>query len=51
MRYVRRDLAEARYKYLIARVRLQGLMNSLNEDEITLINSWFSEQSAPKEPV
>lgn len=39
---VRRDLAMARYQYLMARVRLQGLMNSLNEDEITLINSWFS---------
>jgi TolC family type I secretion outer membrane protein len=39
----RRDLAQARYQYLMARVRLQGLVNSLNEDEMALINSWLSE--------
>lgn len=48
---VRRDLAQARYQYLLARVRLQGLMNSLNEDEMTLINSWLSEPVALKERV
>ncbi|MDP4028800.1 MAG: TolC family outer membrane protein [Gallionella sp.] len=40
---VRRDLAQARYQYLMARVRLQGLMNSLNEDEMARINSWLVE--------
>jgi len=40
---VRRDMAQARYMYLMARVRLQGLAGSLNEDEINLINSWLSE--------
>ena len=40
---VRRDLAQARYQYLMARVRLQGLMNSLNGDEMALINSWLVE--------
>ena len=40
---VRRDLAQARYLYLMARVRLQGLMNSLNEDEMARINSWLVE--------
>jgi TolC family type I secretion outer membrane protein len=40
---VRRDLAQARYLYMMARVRLQGLVNSLNEDEIKLINSWLKE--------
>lgn len=40
---VRRDLAQARYMYLMARVRLQGLVGSLNEEEINLINSWLSE--------
>lgn len=40
---VRRDLAQARYLYLMARVRLQGLVGSLNEEEINLINSWLSE--------
>ncbi|MDD5175471.1 MAG: TolC family outer membrane protein [Sterolibacterium sp.] len=40
---VRRDLAQARYLYLMARVRLQGLVGSLNEEEIKLINGWLSE--------
>ena len=40
---VRRDLAQARYLYLMARVRLQGLVGSLNEEEINRINSWLSE--------
>jgi outer membrane protein/protease secretion system outer membrane protein len=40
---VRRDLAQARYQYLMARIRLQGLMNSLNEDEMKLINGWLTE--------
>ncbi|MCX7175683.1 MAG: TolC family outer membrane protein [Proteobacteria bacterium] len=43
---VRRDLAQARYLYVMARVRLQGLVGSLNEDEINLINSWLSEGGA-----
>lgn len=43
---VRRDLAQARYLYLMARVRLQGLVGSLNEEEINLINSWLSESGA-----
>lgn len=42
---VRRDLAQARYQYLMARVRLQGLMNSLNEDEMARINSWLVEEN------
>jgi len=42
----RRDLAQARYLYLMARVRLQGLVNSLNEDEMTLINGWLAPESA-----
>ena len=40
---VRRDLAQSRYQYLMARVRLQGLVGSLDEEEIGLINSWLSE--------
>lgn len=46
---VRRDLAHARYLYVMARIRLQGLMNSLNEDEMALINSWLSKSAVPKE--
>jgi outer membrane protein, protease secretion system len=44
---VRRDLAQARYQYLMARVRLQGLMNSLTADEVGLINSWLKESAVP----
>ena len=40
---VRRDLANVRYQYLLARVRLQGLVGSLNEEEISTINGWLSE--------
>ncbi|MFA6314270.1 MAG: TolC family outer membrane protein [Sterolibacterium sp.] len=43
---VRRDLANARYQYVLARVRLQGLVGSLNEEEISTINSWLSEPGA-----
>ena len=42
----RRDLAQQRYMYLMSRVRLQGLVNSLDENEITLINSWLSDAPA-----
>lgn len=38
---VRRDLAQARYQYIISRVRLQGLVNSLTEEEIAAINTWL----------
>lgn len=37
----RRDLAEARYLYVMARVRLQGLVGSLTEAEISTVNSWL----------
>jgi outer membrane protein, protease secretion system len=40
---VRRDLASARYQYMMARIRLQALVGSLNEVEIGAINSWLSE--------
>lgn len=37
----RRDLAQARYQYVLARVRLQGLVQSLNQDEIETLNGWL----------
>ncbi|HQX08044.1 MAG TPA: TolC family protein, partial [Zoogloea sp.] len=37
----KRDLAETRLKYILARVRLQGLVSSLNETEIQTINAWL----------
>ena len=37
---VRRDLANARHQYILARIKLQGLAGSLNEDEITTVNQW-----------
>lgn len=42
---VRRDLALTRHQYLLARIRLQGLMNSLHEEELMQINSWLSAPS------
>lgn len=45
---VRRDLSNARYQYLMARIRLQGLVGSINETEISTINSWLSEPGAGK---
>lgn len=41
----KRDLAQARYLYVMARIRLQGLVGNLNEDELQLINSWLAEMS------
>lgn len=37
-----RDLAQARYQYLMSRVRLQNLVGTLDENEINTINSWLS---------
>lgn len=37
----KRDLAQARLTYILARVRLQGLVSSLNEAEIQTINGWL----------
>jgi outer membrane protein/protease secretion system outer membrane protein len=37
----KRDLAQARLTYILARVRLQGLVSSLNEKEIETINAWL----------
>lgn len=42
----RRDLAQARYQYILARVRLQGLVQSLDEGEMNLINSWLRPAAA-----
>jgi outer membrane protein/protease secretion system outer membrane protein len=44
---VKRDLAEARYQYIMARIRLQGLVNSLNETEIESVNAWLVPAAAP----
>jgi TolC family type I secretion outer membrane protein len=39
---VRRDLAQARYEYIMARIRLQGLVGSLNDTEIGAVNAWLT---------
>ena len=39
---VRRDLASARYQYILARVRLKALVGELDEAEIASINGWLS---------
>ncbi len=43
----KRDLAQARYAYIMARIRLQGLVGSLNETEIGTVNSWLTRSRAP----
>ncbi len=47
----RRDLAQARYQYIVARLRLQSLVGSLNETEIAAVNNWLMpEVAAPALP-
>lgn len=46
---VRRDLAQARYAYIVARLRLQGLVNSLDENELGTINGWLSAASTAED--
>lgn len=41
-----RDLAQGRYLYVMARIRLLGLTGALNEDEIRQLNRWFSGPAA-----
>lgn len=38
---VERDLAVARYRYIVARLRLQSLVGSLDEPEIEAVNAWL----------
>ncbi|MFZ2853229.1 MAG: TolC family outer membrane protein [Rhodocyclaceae bacterium] len=39
---VKRDLAQVRYQYILARLRLQSLVSSLNEQEIEAVNAWLT---------
>ena len=38
---VRRDLTNARHQYIVARIRLQSLVGSLNEEELKTVNGWL----------
>lgn len=38
---VERDLAVARYRYIVSRLRLQSLVGSLDEPEIEAVNVWL----------
>ncbi len=38
---VERDLAVARYRYIVSRLRLQSLVGSLDEPEIEAVNAWL----------
>ena len=40
---VQRDLATARYQYVLARVRLLGLVGSLDESAVAAINAWLQQ--------
>ncbi len=37
----RRDLAQARYTYILALLRLKGAVGSLNEADVVAVNSWL----------
>lgn len=39
---VLRDLARARYQYVLSRLRLQALMGTIDEGDITIINNWLA---------
>jgi outer membrane protein, protease secretion system len=39
---VLRDLARARYQYVLSRVRLQSLVGLIGEGDITIINNWLA---------
>ena len=39
---VLRDLAGARYQYVLSRLRLQALMGAIEEGDITIINNWLA---------
>lgn len=44
---LRRDLAEARYKLVISRLRLLSFAGRINTAEIATIGSWFGSQPTP----
>lgn len=41
----RRDLAQARYDYVLARLRLRGMVGLLGADDIALVQSWLDHPS------
>ena len=46
-----RDLANARYQYIMARIRLLSLAGSLSEEEISAINAWLDKSGRdPEQP-
>lgn len=45
---VKRDLAQARFLYLMSRIRLQMLVGTLDENEIKTINNWLNNTSPAK---
>lgn len=45
----RRDLAKARYDYIVARIRLFSLAGGTGEEELAAVNAWLSEAS-PESP-
>ncbi|MEN9357080.1 MAG: hypothetical protein RL695_1251 [Pseudomonadota bacterium] len=46
----RRDLSNARLQYLLARLKLQSLAGSLQEEDITAINLWLDKNGRDPEP-
>jgi len=38
-----RDLADARYNYVVSRLRLKQAAGTLTVDDVRMVNSWLSE--------
>ena len=43
----RRDLAQARYDYVLARLRLRAMIGALNIDDVALVQSWLDKPGTP----
>ena len=37
----KRDLAQARYDYVLSRLRLRGMVGLLNDEDVRLVQSWL----------
>ena len=44
----RRDLAQARYDYVLARLRLRAMIGALNIDDVALVQSWLDKPGTPE---
>jgi outer membrane protein len=43
----KRDLSQARYNFVMSRLKLKAAVGSLTEEDLALINQWLGEAAAP----